>query len=120
MQIPQWMQDELRLSKLSWFFANAITSTPSTTPGQPLQLSSVTASVETDAEPGAALPTREDTRGVAMQVGGWLLDKALAFIRVAWWLLPLPIVFSCWRQFRTVPVCAHCASRNLMPATGEA
>ena len=28
MQMPQWMQDELRLSKASWFLAKAITSTP--------------------------------------------------------------------------------------------
>jgi len=27
-QIPQWMQEELRLSNASWFLAKAITSTP--------------------------------------------------------------------------------------------
>jgi hypothetical protein len=28
MQMPQWMQGELRLSKASWFFATAMMSTP--------------------------------------------------------------------------------------------
>jgi len=100
---------------------NAVTasSSPSANPTHPLQLSSVTASAPAEADQATPLTGRENARGVAVVVGDWLIDKTVAFVRAAWWLLPIPIAFSLWRQFRTVPVCAHCASRNLAPSIGE-
>jgi len=93
---------------------NAITS-PQTDVTRPMQLSTV--SVPVDVDQDAAITGRERANGVVMQFGSWLIQKTIAFVQVAWWLLPIPIVFSLWRQFRTVPVCAHCRSANLAVVT---
>jgi hypothetical protein len=94
---------------------NANTSPPANELTQPMRLSSVTAPVDANQDPVVNGP--ESARSVVMQIGGWIMQKAIAFVRVAWWLLPIPIVFSLWRQFRTVPICAHCDSANLVAVT---
>ncbi len=94
---------------------NAITSPEATDLTQPIQLSTVTAPVDANQDP--VVTGRGSVRSVVMQAGGWILQKTIAFVRVAWWLLPIPIVFSLWRQFRTVPICAHCQSANLVAVT---
>jgi hypothetical protein len=35
------------------------------------------------------------------------------FIVSAWWILPVPVLFSLWRQFRTWEGCASCRSAHL-------
>ena len=94
---------------------NAITAPPMPELTRPLQLSSVSAPVDANQDP--VVIGRESARSVVTQVGGWIMQKVIAFVRVAWWLLPIPIVFSLWRQFRTVPICAHCKSANLVAVT---
>ena len=94
---------------------NAITAPPASQLTQPMQLSAVTAPVDANQDP--VVTGRESGRSVVMQVGGWIMQKTIAFVRVAWWLLPIPLVFSLWRQFRTVPICAHCQSAKLVPVT---
>jgi hypothetical protein len=45
----------------------------------------------------------------------WITRKLVDFLKTAWWVLPLPILFSLWRQFRGYEVCGHCGSRELVP-----
>lgn len=77
------------------------------------QLSVVGSTVE---EPVVAQPEAGGPRSVAVQVGGWLVDRLGEFLRVAWWALLIPIAFSSWRQLKKYPVCVHCGSRRLEPA----
>ncbi len=63
-----------------------------------------------------AVQSHEAPRNVVLQVGSWLVARMLEFLKVAWWALPIPLVFSLWRQRVKHPVCAHCGSRRLMPA----
>ncbi len=96
---------------------NAITSpTETDDAASPTTLSAVTAASEAPVDPQASASNTGGSRAVALQIGAWIRAKSLAFLRTAWWLLPVPILFSLWRQFRTVPVCAHCGSRDLAPA----
>lgn len=37
------------------------------------------------------------------------------FLRTAWWVLPLPILFSLWRQAKHYEVCRVCGSRDVVP-----
>jgi len=53
---------------------------------------------------------------IVVQIGGWLFDRLVQFLQVAWWALPIPILFSTWRQAKKYPVCVHCGSRRLEPA----
>jgi hypothetical protein len=77
------------------------------------QLSMVAAPVE---QPAVPAPDGGGPRNVAVQVGGWLFDRLVQFLRVAWWALPIPILFSTWRQGKKYPVCVRCGSRRLEPA----
>ena len=96
---------------------NAITSpTRADDAAPPMTLSAVSAAAETPVDPQASRSNTGGSRTVALQIGAWIQAKGLAFLRTAWWLLPVPILFSLWRQFRTVPVCVHCGSRDLAPA----
>ncbi len=52
---------------------------------------------------------------VRMQLLTWTYRKILDFVKTAWWILPIPILFSLWRQFRQYEVCAACGSRSLEP-----
>lgn len=55
-------------------------------------------------------------RTVAVTVGGWLVERLARFIQVAWWALPIPLLFSLWRQFAKRPTCARCGSRRIVAA----
>lgn len=55
-------------------------------------------------------------RSVAVSVGSWLVERLARFVRVAWWALPIPLLFSLWRQFAKRPACAHCGSRRIVAA----
>ena len=59
-----------------------------------------------------------DTRGsesTGMLFTTWVTRTIVDFLKYAWWVLPLPILFSLWRQFRGYAVCGHCGSRELVP-----
>ena len=59
-----------------------------------------------------------DTRGsqsVGMLFTTWVTRTIVDFLKTAWWVLPLPILFSVWRQFRGYEVCGHCGARELVP-----
>ena len=61
---------------------------------------------------------RADTQGspsLGVQVATWVSHAVLDFLKTAWWVLPLPILFSLWRQFRAYEVCRACGSRELVP-----
>lgn len=62
----------------------------------------------------ATAPADEPSRSVAGDLIGWLLGLVLAFVRSAWWVLPIPILFSLWRQLGTRPVCRSCGSPQLI------
>ncbi len=51
----------------------------------------------------------------SMQLVTWTYRKILDFVKMAWWVLPIPILVSLWRQFRQYEVCAACGSRKLEP-----
>ena len=83
---------------------------------QAVTLSSVEAA-EQPAAPAAA--DNPSARGLQMDSLAWAKDLLLKFLRTAWWVLPLPIGFSLWRQFKKHPVCAACGSRELVPVVVE-
>jgi hypothetical protein len=59
-----------------------------------------------------------DSRGsqsFGMLFATWATRNIVDFLKYAWWMLPLPILFSLWRQFRGYEVCGHCGSRGLVP-----
>lgn len=56
----------------------------------------------------------------AVQVSTWIRGKIALFLRSAWWVLPIPILFSLWRQMSKRVGCPKCGSRELIPAPEEA
>ena len=91
----------------------AITAPPETPPAALSQLSVVTPAAE---EPNPVSPTPQGPRSAVVQIGGWLFDRFVRFLRTAWWALLIPIAFSTWRQGARRAVCVHCGSRRLIPA----
>jgi hypothetical protein len=81
-------------------------------------LAAVTArSVDVEAAPG---PADQGTRSSpTLQVSNWIRAKVALFLRSAWWVLPIPIVFSLWRQASKRDGCPKCGSRKLIPAPEE-
>jgi len=77
------------------------------------QLSVVTAPAE---QPTVLSHEPAPPRNIAVSVGSWLVDRLARFVRVAWWALPVPLLFSLWRQFARRPTCARCASRRIVAA----
>jgi hypothetical protein len=45
----------------------------------------------------------------------WFTRTLVDFLKTAWWVLPIPILFSLWRQFKPYEVCGHCGARELAP-----
>jgi hypothetical protein len=45
----------------------------------------------------------------------WITRTLADFLKIAWWVLPIPILFSVWRQFKPHEVCGHCGARELVP-----
>jgi hypothetical protein len=67
-------------------------------------------------QPVEALAAEDrDEQGAGMRFAIWARYVVLDFLRTAWWVLPLPILFSLWRQRRKYPVCAACGSRTVVP-----
>jgi hypothetical protein len=60
-------------------------------------------------------PDNRNTQSPGMRFALWARSIVLDFLRTAWWVLPLPILFSLWRQRRKYPVCAACGSRTVVP-----
>lgn len=89
----------------------ATTSAPIDVPGM-ARLSAVTA--EPVEQTAAVTHEPAPPRNVAVSVGGWLVERLAEFVRVAWWALPIPLLFSLWRQFARRPTCARCGSRRIV------
>lgn len=63
-----------------------------------------------------AQPEESSTSGgTGLRFAVWARDLALDFLRVAWWVLPIPVLFSLWRQVAEREGCAHCRSGRLIP-----
>lgn len=92
-----------------WSAATSARANPLSRAAPALTLSSVQAA---PAEPAddAGQPARGGSSPEALV---WLTHVTVAFLKVAWWVLLLPIGFSIWRQWSTYPVCAACGSRRL-------
>jgi hypothetical protein len=45
----------------------------------------------------------------------WFTSTLIDFLKTAWWVLPIPVLFSLWRQFKPYEVCGHCGARELVP-----
>ena len=73
-----------------------------------------------DAE-AARVPADQEVRSsLTLQVSNWIRAKVALFLRSAWWALPIPILFSLWRQMSKRDGCPKCGSRKLIPAPEEA
>lgn len=72
---------------------------------------SVVQSAEAPASPDEVAAA--STGSTQSRLLGWLLDIVLAFVKAAWWVLPIPLVFSLWRQSRHYGECRACGSRAL-------
>jgi hypothetical protein len=79
-------------------------------------ISSLSAVAPAAGEAVPAVQSHEAPRNVVVQVGSWLVTRMIEFLKVAWWALPIPLVFSLWRHRSKHPVCVHCGSRQLVPA----
>jgi hypothetical protein len=80
-------------------------------------LQSVSLSIAQPSEqPSEVLTT--DTRG-SQSTGvlflTWFTTTLVDFLKTAWWVLPIPVLFSLWRQFKPYEVCGHCGARDLVP-----
>lgn len=92
-----------------WSAATSPARAPLSQTVQAMALSAVQA-------PDAGTPPADEapaTPASGSQTLGWAMGLVLAFLRSAWWVLPIPFAFSIWRQVRTYPVCRTCGSRNL-------
>ena len=49
-----------------------------------------------------------------MRVADSIAGAVFGFIKTAWWVLPIPIIFSIWRQAKHFEVCRVCGSRDLV------
>ena len=84
-------------------------------------LSHVLQSVRLSAAQTTEVPAdveQTDSRGsqsLGLLFTTWATRNIVDFLKYAWWVLPLPILFSLWRQFRGFEVCGHCGSRELVP-----
>ena len=77
-------------------------------------------SVESVEQPvGPAVADNPSARSLRMEFVAWARGLLLNFLGTAWWVLPLPIAFSLWRQFKKHQVCAACGSRQLAPVVVE-
>lgn len=72
--------------------------------------------VQSETDP-ATPPSSEyrSEEGLGMRAMTWARDAVWRFVRTAWWVLPLPLLFSLWRQFATREACIGCHSRRLEP-----
>lgn len=88
-----------------------------TTAPAPASRSLSTLSAVSEAPVTGAIVTHDHgaPRNVVAQVGGWVIDRVVQFVKAAWWTLPIPVLFSMWRQVAKRPVCARCGSRRLIP-----
>ena len=94
----------------AWSAATSSSSPALSRAIQTVTLSSVE-SVEQPVEP--AVVDNPNAQSLRMEFVAWTRGLLLKFLRTAWWVLPLPIGFSLWRQFKKHPVCAGCGSREL-------
>jgi len=116
---PSTLKTELTI----WLVAMAIgaaagawsaVTTPSRAPlGRTMQSMALSSVQSADALPARTVNDPPAAGGPGSQFLGWLLDVAVAFLKTAWWALPIPIAFSIWRQSRAHPVCRACGSRTL-------
>lgn len=90
-----------------WSAATSAARSPLSRAAPSLTLSSVSAA------PAEAVPESAPAGGTSSQTLVWLTHVIVAFLKAAWWVLPIPIAFSIWRQWSPYPVCAACGSRQL-------
>jgi len=91
---------------------SAVTSPSSEPLGRSVQSLALSA-MHTAGPEAAPATTDEPPRSASDDVPGWALGFIVAFLRRAWWVLPIPILFSFWRQSRTTAVCHSCGSPQL-------
>ncbi|MGD8726505.1 MAG: hypothetical protein PVH40_02615 [Gemmatimonadales bacterium] len=82
-------------------------------------LTAVTSLEAAPQPPGMALD-RGARQSVTLRISNWIRGKLGLFLRSAWWVLPIPILFSVWRQASKRAGCPKCGSRKLIPAPEEA
>lgn len=92
---------------------SAATSSSDPSLSRALQVVTQSSAVEPPAE--SATAGNRNTQSLQVRSAVWARGLLLDFLRTAWWVLPLPLAFSFWRQFKKRQVCAACGSRRLAP-----
>ncbi|UCD23909.1 MAG: hypothetical protein JSW51_12890 [Gemmatimonadota bacterium] len=98
---------------------SAATSSSSPTLSRAMQTITLSTVESVDQPLESSAATNPNASSLRMEFVTWARGVLLDFLRTAWWVLPLPIAFSLWRQFKKRPVCAACGSRELVPVVVE-
>ena len=95
----------------------SVVSTPPETPeSSAIQRVALTVMAGAEAPPPVtAGPNLVGRNGSGWPVVFWIKDLVLDFLRTAWWVLPIPVAFSLWRQFAQREGCIECGSRRFDP-----
>ncbi len=80
-------------------------------------LQSVSLSIAQTAEQAAEVQQTEasGSQSTGVLFLTWFTNTLVDFLKTAWWVLPIPILFSLWRQFKPYEVCGHCGATELVP-----
>ena len=79
-------------------------------------LQSVTlSSAQPAAQPADVQTEARGTESTGVLFMTWITGTLADFLKTAWWVLPIPILFSVWRQFKGYEICGHCGERELVP-----
>ncbi|UCG86603.1 MAG: hypothetical protein JSW71_22340 [Gemmatimonadota bacterium] len=98
---------------------SAVTSSSAPSLSRALQAITVSAAEPGEPQPESATAGSRDTESLQLRFALWARGVVADFLRTAWWVLPLPLAFSFWRQFKKHQVCAACGSRRLAPVEVE-
>ncbi|KPJ91097.1 MAG: hypothetical protein AMS18_09325 [Gemmatimonas sp. SG8_17] len=94
---------------------SAATSSSAPSLSRALQVVTQSSAEPVEPPPESATVANPSTQSPQLRFALWARGVLLDFLRTAWWVLPLPLAFSYWRQFKKHQVCAACGSRRLAP-----
>jgi hypothetical protein len=94
---------------------SAITSPKEEPISRALQSLSLTTAQPADQSVADPQTTSRESQSPGMRVADSVYASVISFLKSAWWVLPIPIFFSIWRQLKHYEVCRVCGSRELVP-----
>ncbi len=94
----------------------AAATSPSEAPiSRALRSLSLTTAQPADQPVQDAETTSRESQSPGMRIADAIYGGLISFLKTAWWVLPIPIFFSIWRQLKHYEVCRVCGSRDLVP-----